>query len=183
MDATRLSALKSKYEAAQTPDAVLADEFGIGLSRLRVLVNNNGWVKRTPPTEEQVQKSVHLFSFDSNEQAVLSAAQVVAMHRKDVARLRSISAILVDRLGIELAGKPLQDAEGNPLICRGSRESPADLLEKLSRVQVRTTEIERQAYGLKTFDPDKGATEEELQKELDKLTEEVEQIARDKAIL
>ena len=139
-------------------------------------------MRRVPPTEDKVQPLVHLFSFDPNEQAAMSAAQVVAMHRKDVARLRTISSTLVDRLGIILAGKELKDAEGNQMACLGSRESPADLLEKLSRVMVRTTEIERQAYGLKAFNPEQTATDAELAAELDKLTEDVERIAKEKAL-
>ena len=93
-----------------------------------------------------------------------------------------IRGILVDRLGIILSGKPLTNENGEIMPCLGSRESPADLLEKLSRVMVRSTEIERQAYGLKTFNPETAATDAELQAELDKLTEEVEQIAREKAL-
>ena len=181
MEDDNIRALRSEWEAGQVPEHALCKKYGVTTTALRRMIIKEGWSKRHPPTEEKVQNLVHLFSFDPNEQAALSAAQVISLHRKDVARLRSISSTLVDRLGILLSGKPLLDQDGNPMMCMGSRESPADLLEKLSRVMVRTTEIERQAFGLKTFNPETAATDAELQKELDDLTSQVEAIARDKA--
>lgn len=181
MDKDRLAALRSEYEAGNVSNAVLCRKYDITAGKLRDLAQREGWVKRTPPTEDEIMKSVSLFSFDPQEQAVLSAANVVAIHRQDVARLRSISNTLVERLGLELAGKLPVDADNRPIICRGSRESPADLLEKLSRVLVRTTEIERQAYGLKTFDPDAAATDAQVQAQLDALEAELEEITKQKA--
>jgi hypothetical protein len=182
MDEDRLRALRSEYEAGILSEEALAAKYGTSISRIRVLAVKKGWNKRKPPSEEKVLSSVHLFSFDPSEQAVLSAAQVVSLHRKDVARLRDIASTLVDRLGLELAGKLLPDPlTGHVLPCRGSRESPADLLEKLSRVMVRTTEIERQAYGLRTFSPEAEATDAQLQEELDRLTEQLERAATEKA--
>lgn len=183
MEPDREKALRSEYESAQWPDHELAARYNVAISTLRRMIRKKGWSKRLPPSEEKVQAAVHLFSFDPLEQATFSAAQVVSVHRTDVARLRSLSSTLVERLGLVLSGQAskIVDAEGNPLPCLGSRESPADLLEKLSRVMVRTTEIERQAYGLKTFNPEVAATDAQLQEELDKLTTELENVAANKA--
>lgn len=178
MEPDRLSALRSEYEAGIVSNAYLYATYAISSGALSRYVAKYGWVRRAPPTEEQVQKTVNLFSFDPNEQALLSAAQVVSVHRKDVASLRTIAATLVDRLALMLSGTPLPEG----MIALGSRESPADLLEKLSRVMVRTTEIERQAYGLKTFSPENAATDAQLQEELDRLTADVERIAAEKAL-
>jgi hypothetical protein len=169
-------AIRSEWEAHTLPDREICEKYGITPTRLSKLARDNGWVRRHPPTEAQIQRTVSLFSFDADEQLLMSASSVVAMHRKDVAKLRTISATLVDRLSLELSGQELPAG----FICRGSRESPADLLEKLSRVLVRTTEIERQAFGLKTFNPEQAATDADLQRELDTLTRDVEEMARTK---
>lgn len=176
MDPDILRALKSEWEAGVLTIHQLAVKYEITDAKVRSLAIKYGWSRLLPPDEEKVMKAVQLFSFDAEKQQVLSAGQIVAVHRQDVARLRSLSATLVDRLGLVLAGKPCE------LPCMGSRESPADLLEKLSRVMVRTTEIERQAYGLKTFAPEQAASDAQLQAELDKLTAEVEEIAARKSL-
>jgi len=181
MDRDRLAALRSEYEAGNVSNTVLCRKYNVTPGWLRNMAAREGWVKRTPPTEEEVLKSVSLFSFDPQEQAVLSAANVVAIHRQDVARLRSISNTLVERLGLELAGKLPVDENNRPIICRGSRESVSDVLEKLSRVMVRTVEIERQAYGLATFDPSQAATDSQVQVQLDELEAELDKITKEKA--
>ena len=177
MNREQMAALKSEWEAGNVSDVVLCRKYQITPGKLARWVVNEGWVRRKPPTEKAVLDTVHLFSFDPEEQATLSAANIVAIHRKDVAKLRSIAGTLVERLGHLLGGTPLPEGQ----MCLGSRESPADLLEKLSRVMVRTTEIERQAYGLKTFSPEAEATDAQLQEELDSLTDRLNDIAEQKA--
>jgi hypothetical protein len=175
MDEDQLRALKTEYEAGSSLNQ-LARKYGLTVQGVKRRADLGGWMALKPPSEEKVLDTVKLFSFDPEEQQILSAAAVVTVHRKDVARLRSIANTLVERLGLEMSGQLPQGS-----ICRGSRESPADLLEKLSRVLVRTTEIERQAYGLKHFDPDQAASDQELQAQLDELTEEMERIALEKS--
>ena len=142
MTPEQLQALRTEYESGVIPHSILCKKYGISYHKLTNMVNTKGWVKRKPPSEKKILESVFLFDLDADKNAVMTAANVVATHRRDVAQLRTISGILVERLGLELAGKLPMGAENTPIICRGSRESPADLLEKLSRVMVRTTEIE-----------------------------------------
>jgi hypothetical protein len=182
MDAERLRSLRIEYEAGQLSPAELAAKYSLSPSRLRALATNNAWIRNLPPAPEKVYGNVERpLSQDPTEHAILTAAHVVGLHRKDVARLRTISNTLIERLGLELKIRQEGGELPDGFICRGVRESPADLLEKLSRVLVRTTEIERQAYGLKTFNPSDQANEEQLSHELQELTERVERIAREKS--
>lgn len=176
MDRNVYAALKSEYEAGVASLAVLAKKYDMTPAKISNLAKREGWVRLMPPSEEKVMNTVRLFSLDPLEEQAMSSAMVVSIHRRDVARLRTIANTLVERLGLEMAGE-LPDQT----ICRGSKESPADLLEKLSRVLVRTTEIERQAYGLKSFDPESAATDAAVQTQLDELEKQLETIAHEKA--
>ena len=63
-------------------------------------------------------------------------------HRRDLQQLHGLKRVLADRLAIVLQG-------GNPDgPCLGDKESPGDLLEKLSRITSRLIPLERQAHNL-----------------------------------
>lgn len=92
------------------------------------------------------------------------AVQVVIGHRKELDRLGATIKLLHDRLDAWLRGDPLKvkmtDEDGNvqwveaPFMT--NKESPSDVLEKLSRMYDRKIARERQTYGLedkKTEDP------------------------------
>jgi hypothetical protein len=182
MEPERLASLRVYYEAGQLSMAELSARFGLSASRIESLAKARGWLRNTPPPLERVLPLVPpVFSEDPTEHATISAAHIVQIHRTDVARLRSISSTLVERLSFILSGQLPMSPDGNPLPTLGARESPADLLEKLSRVLVRTTEIERQSYGLTTFDPNKQASQEELDRELAEMEAEMERLARERS--
>ncbi len=159
------AAIRADYEAGLLPIATIAGKYGVEVIDIRINANKHGWVRRTIDGEKfnnavnnhisevaglpmlPPESAPALTNVELGERAVLTAAQVVSTHRKDIARLRNISSVLVDRLGLVLEGKEIT------LPCLGGRESPADLLEKLSRVTLRVVEMERQAYGLDSFDP------------------------------
>jgi hypothetical protein len=105
---------------------------------------------------------------------------MISVHRKDAAKLRTISNTLVERLGMIVQGN-LTVEQVREMVCLGARESPADLLEKLSRVLVRMTELERQAYGLDTFDPETTAKEEEVNRTVDELWDRVHELQSEKS--
>jgi hypothetical protein len=120
---------------------------------------------------------------DLRKHALLTAGQVVREHRKDVRKLREISAKIVQYLEIELGiGQPEDGVM--PIHARGEKESPADLLEKLSRVMMRTVAIERQAYGLNgltiTPDGDADATGDAVAREIADIKSSLNRITAEK---
>lgn len=89
----------------------------------------------------------------SNITIVETASQrgfdVVTSHRRDLTQLHGLKRILASRLSDHLQGI----APDGP--CLGEKESPGDLLEKLSRITARLIPLERQAFNLDADnDPD-----------------------------
>jgi hypothetical protein len=79
---------------------------------------------------------------DIVEAASLRGLEVVTSHRRDLQQLHGLKRILLTRLAAHLNG---EEPEG-PFM--GERESPGDLVEKLSRVTTRLIPLERQAHNL-----------------------------------
>jgi hypothetical protein len=141
------------------------------------------WVKsRRNEVEQEVKRKVQESARNGNqlpktiEGQVLSredkeldavtdfSVQVVIGHRKELDRLGATIKLLHDRLDAWLHGNPtkvkMTDEDGNvqwveaPFM--SNKESPTDVLEKLSRMYDRKIARERQTYGLedkKTEDP------------------------------
>lgn len=84
------------------------------------------------------------------ETASLRGLEVVTSHRADIQQLHGLKRVLAGRLSDVLHGG---SPEGP---CLGERESPGDLLEKLSRVTARLIPLERQAFNLDAGDDDEG---------------------------
>lgn len=85
----------------------------------------------------------------------VAAARGIAVlreHRGDIARLRRIAAELARRLEERVMNGP------GELECIGDKESLSDMLEKLSRVGTRVTQLERQAFNLNDAPPSDGQT-------------------------
>ena len=81
------------------------------------------------------------------EGAALRGLTVITTHRKDLQQLHGLKRILAERLSTFLQGV----TPDGP--CLGDKESPGDLLEKLSRITARLIPLERQAHNLDA-DPD-----------------------------
>ena len=79
---------------------------------------------------------------DTVERCVTRNVELVNSHRKDLQQLHALQRIMAERLSQVLDGIP---PEGP---CLGERESPSDLLEKLSRVTARLIPLARQAHNL-----------------------------------
>jgi hypothetical protein len=76
------------------------------------------------------------------DNATTVGADVVKLHRKDIAQLHEIKAILAKRLIAHLNNEELDGP------CLGERETAGDLLEKLGRTTARLIPLERQAYSI-----------------------------------
>ena len=76
------------------------------------------------------------------EHAALRGMAVITSHRRDLVQIHGLKRIIADRLSQHLDGVKVDGP------CLGERESPGDLLEKLSRVTARLIPLERQAHNL-----------------------------------
>lgn len=148
-------ACRLDYESGVLNDASLAHKYGMTVGRLKVVARDYEWVRGPAPTAEDIygKSPVPGRLGSSSPSSTFSPEQIAAngiatvqsvlnTHRRDIARVRGLSSLLIDRLGLLLQGTEVT------LPCMGARESPADLVEKLSRVTVRVVQMERQAFGL-----------------------------------
>lgn len=76
------------------------------------------------------------------EGASLRGFELVTSHRRDLAQLHALKRIIATRLAAYLNGEPIDGP------CIGDKETPGDLVEKLSRVTSRLIPLERQAHNL-----------------------------------
>lgn len=187
-------AIELDYKAGILPLEGICQKHGVSRNRLVSIAKSRGWERLPPPTAAEVHglassgfpptaarhESFHID--DLKKTALMTAAQVVTVHRTDVAKLRHNATILIERLGMVITGTEVT------LPCLGARESPADLLEKLSRVLTRTVQLERQSYGLDSMaqNPDgtnsaEEATVQAVNDELATLKRQLDEISNTKA--
>lgn len=76
------------------------------------------------------------------EAFALRGVEVVRSHRKSLSQLNALADILADRLAQHLDGI-VPDGPA-----KGEKESPADMLEKLTRIKTKVIQLERQAFNL-----------------------------------
>jgi len=103
------------------------------------LVRNDGTQDGTQPQRTEAEIV---------EGAALRGLAVVTSHRRDLEQLHGLKRVLATRLSQHLHGEPTEGP------CLGDKESPGDLLEKLSRITARLIPLERQAHNLDADDGD-----------------------------
>lgn len=152
------AALERDYRAGTFSNRELAHRYGCAESAIRYRAKAHEWQKdlnaevrkatsakllraelRTPNAQEDAEIV---------DQASDFRASVVTTHRRDIQQLNGLKRILGDRLGQVLNGA----TPDGP--CLGERESPGDLLEKMTRITSKLIPLERQAYSLDSQDGD-----------------------------
>lgn len=193
--------IERDYVAGVMPlyEIVARYEIKGGVPYLEKVAKRHAWTRQTPPNPASPNFVPHMFatpedavraraahmSVFSDEDiahfARISVAQVVNIHRRDVSKMRSVATVLTDRLLLILDGHKIDRP------CLGPRESPADLLEKVSRVLVRVVQLERQAYGIQVSPIDAGGgtsdPDQPSRSEFDELRDELNRMAAVKAKL
>lgn len=154
---TDWEAVEREYRAGQLSLREIARLYGVSDTAIRKRAKACDW---TRALADKVREAVRekLVRSDGSQQgshpqranddrsiiesAALRGLAIVTSHRRDLEQLHGLKRILVDRLSTLLNG-------GDPGgLCIGSKESPGDLLEKLSRVTARLIPLERQAHNL-----------------------------------
>jgi len=149
-------AIEREYRAGQLSIRAIASAYGLAESAVRKRAQRDGWERalaekvRESVKEKLVRTDGARFGAHTQratdkeivESAALRGLAVVTSHRKDLTQLHALKRIILTRLAAHLNGEP---AEG-PFM--GDKESPGDLVEKLSRVTARLIPLERQAHNL-----------------------------------
>jgi hypothetical protein len=160
-------AIEPLYRANQKSVREIAKQFGCSDTAIHKHAKEQGWVRSLA---ERVKKSVRerlvredglqngLQTSRATDDQVVDAASlagfnVVVSHRKDIAQLNRIKALLLNRLEKVLSN----DKPDGP--CLGERESPGDLLEKMARITSRLIPMERIAYNLNDAAPSENPLE------------------------
>lgn len=149
-------AIEREYRAGQLSVREIARQFEITEGAIRKRAKSEGWSRpladkvrdavreklvRADGTQDGTQ-SPRASDADIVEQASARGLAVQLSHRRDLEQLHGLKRILAGRLAVHLQG----GAVDGPFI--GEKESPGDLLEKLSRVTARLIPLERQAFNL-----------------------------------
>lgn len=109
---------------------------------------------------------------DIIEAASLRGFAVVTSHRKDLEQLHALKRIILMRLAAHLNG----ERPDGPFM--GDKETPGDLVEKLSRVMSRLVPLERQAHNLDDLGEKPGKMELSTSGAFAELVEKLDGVAR-----
>lgn len=155
--ATDWEAIEREYRAGQLSVREIARQFGVSDGAIRKRAKAEGWERvlvervreavkeklvRADSAQDGTQDQRARTDRELVEGAALRGLEVVTSHRRDLQQLHGLKRVLADRLSVVLTGG---DPDGP---CLGARETPGDLLEKLSRVSARLIPLERQAFNL-----------------------------------
>lgn len=163
---TDWEAIEREYRAGQLSVREIGRVHGVTDTAIRKKAKAEGWER---DLTKQVQEAVRAKlvreagSQDgshpqrANDRALVQeiaqrGVEVVRSHRRALSQLNAIGDILATRLSQHLDGVT-PDGPG-----LGEKESPSDMLEKLSRTRQRAIQLERQAFNLDSQPDDDGAT-------------------------
>lgn len=162
---TDWEAIEREFRAGQLSIREIARKHGVSDTAIRKEAKARNWQR---DLAEKVRKAVREAVVRAtgsqegsqeqraNDDEIVKAhakvgVEVRMSHRRDLNQLHGLKRILADRLSVVLQGG---QADGP---CLGDKESPGDLLEKLSRITSRLIPLERQAYDLDA-EPDSPVT-------------------------
>lgn len=149
-------AIEREYRAGQISLRAIATAHGITEGAIRKRAKAESWQRalagkvreavreklvRTDGTQDGTHPQ-RASDAEIVEGAAIRGLNVITSHRKDLQQLHGLKRILAERLSTYMQGV----TPDGP--CLGDKESPGDLLEKLSRITARLIPLERQAHNL-----------------------------------
>jgi hypothetical protein len=192
-------AVELDYRAGFLPDAGIAHKYGMSVGRLQSVARARGWTRK-PITADDIHGAAEMGPIDVGAEPIspaevrlvqrLQIGAVVKSHRTMIARARGQTEELLERLGAAMIGQPktaVVDPDGEPVVLpfKADRESPAELLDKLTKVMVRLVGLERQTYGLDVMQEpqfDESGNKAEAQDRISGVMDRLDQMARDKRL-
>lgn len=141
--------VEREFRAGQLSVAEIGRQCGVSHQAINKRAKREGWT-RNLAEKVRVEVAARLVAADvagrnareTIDSAATRGVEVRLLQRTDIAQLNELKRTLVNRLACILRG---EQPDG---ICLGERESPGDLIEKLSRVTSRLIPLERQAFSL-----------------------------------
>lgn len=157
-------AVEREYRAGQLSVSEIGRQFGVSHTAINKRAKAESWTRNLAKAVRETVKaklvsdgvSAEVSSANARETIELAAAravEVVRSHRRALSQLNAIGDILANRLAQHLDGIAM-DGPG-----LGERESPSDMLEKLSRTRQRAIQLERQAFNLDASSEDEASDE------------------------
>lgn len=158
--------IEREFRAGQLSIRQIADISGVTEGAIRKRAKRDQWTRaladkvreavreklvRVDGTQDGTQ-SPRASNAEIVEAASLRGLDVTLTHRRDISQLHGIKRVLADALAAKLNG-----GSSGVENFMGEKESPGDLLEKLSRVTARLIPLERQAFNLDAVAPPPGA--------------------------
>lgn len=197
-------AIELDYRAGVLPLTAIGKKHGVSMHILRSTAEKFMWERKpldplkmqqahgvasTAPTGAKFGMDSSLNEKDLSTAAILTAASVLDLHRKDVKQLRELSTKFSNALANLFTA--LAQQEDHPDMLESSaaalgiligKDTPVDMLDKLSRVMVRLVTIERQAYGLDVISVENatGDNSEAAKSEVSKLWEQIKDLQAQK---
>lgn len=161
------------YKAGLLPLGVIAAKYGLSVANLKKVAAKQEWERQVvdpPPPVVPVGGGVPamdvLTAAEARGMQERQIVQVLREHQRDVNRIRGQANILMERLTLFLDGQDVT----RPFL--GGRESPADLLLKVTKVVFAAVRLEREMLGLSTYQAPEGADDPDAN-EWDELKREV----------
>lgn len=197
-------AIELDYRAGVLPLTAIVKKHGVSMHTLRATADKFIWERKpldplkmqqahgvasTAPTGAKFGMDSSLNEADLRTAAILTAASVLDVHRSDVKQLRELSkkfsdalANLFVALGQQEQHPDMLESSAAALSVLIGKDTPVDMLDKLSRVMVRLVTIERQAFGLDVMpNPDPGNDNGDAAKsEVTKLWDQVKELQAQK---
>lgn len=156
--ATDWEAIEREYRAGQLSVSEIGRQHGVSHTAINKKAKAQSWTRSLASKVRQVVSdrlvSEGVSASNARETVELAAAravEVVRSHRRALTQLNAIGDILATRLSQHLDGVT---PEGPGI---GDKESPSDMLEKLSRTRQRAIQLERQAFNLDSQPDDDSA--------------------------
>lgn len=168
-------AIEREYRLGQLSLREIARMYGVSDTAIRKKAKVLGWTRDlSGKVREKVRTDLvrtEVRTPNAREPEIVEAAaargvEVVRAHRQDIARLRGLSETLANRLErylllgampepkTEKEREEMEKAQAELGAFIGIRETPGDLLDKLSKTLHRLVPLERQAFSLD--DPTQG---------------------------
>jgi hypothetical protein len=150
--------IEAEYRTNTFSTRALAAKYGCTETAIRHRAKQYGWSKdltesvrketnaRLLRTEVRAPRDLRKDSEIIAEAADLRVT-LLTSHRRDLEQLHALKRIIATRLAAHLNGDPIEGPY------TADKESPGDLVEKLSRVTARLIPLERQAHNLDEAPP------------------------------
>lgn len=192
------------YRAGVIPVAGISRKYGVSVGRLEMVARDKKWERRALTPDDVFGPRNHdshplppgslvTLNEDARRVAVAQVSAIQESHRSSIRKAKEVHAVLMERMLNALAGNPdvvvrQIDPPGtvNPKFevidapWIGGRETPSDVLKKLTDTLFKLIGLERQSFGLDFISDPTDVPPEEANEELSRIEARLDAIAKSK---